>query len=193
MKPFSLLLTATLGASVVGLAALPSQAHGLTTGGVVAGLAHPLLGVDHLLMLIAVGTSAALLSPLLLLWALGGGLVGALWGSTSAGAPMVEAMAGLAILAVAGLTLAARHGWGTNQLVHLLTGLVVGGGVALHGHLHGLEAPADGGSLFWWSGALLSSAVVCGSTTLLLRRLSPRWGRSVALAVLLGGAGWVLS
>jgi urease accessory protein len=193
MKPFSLLLTVTLGVSAVGLAALPSQAHGLASGGVVAGLAHPLLGVDHLLMLLAVGTSAALLSPQLLLWALGGGVVGALWGGSSAGAPMVEAMAGVAIVAVAGLTLASRHGWGTNQASHLLLGLVVAGGLALHGHLHGLEASADGVGLLWWSGALLSSVALCGGTTLLLRALSPRWGRSVALAVLLGGAGWVLS
>jgi urease accessory protein len=193
MKPISFLLTTTLGAAVVMVTALPSQAHGIAAGGAMAGLAHPLLGLDHLLMLIAVGAAGALLSPHLLLWALGGGLIGALWGGTSWSGPVGEQLAGLAILAVAGLTLALGRGWGASQAIRGLPGWVVGAGVAIHGHLHGLEAPTAGSGLLWWSGALLSSLVLCGGTTLLLRRLSPSWGRAVVLAVLLGGAGWVLS
>jgi urease accessory protein len=193
MKRFSFLLSATLGTAAVGLAALPSQAHGTAAGGALAGLTHPLLGLDHLFMLIAVGAAAALLSPRLLLWALGGGVLGAVWAGASWSGPLAESLAALAIVAVAGLTLALSGGWRTNPMSNLLPGWVVGAGVAIHGHLHGLEAPTDGSGLLWWSGALFSSVLLCGGTTLLLRHLSPWWGRSVALAVLLGGAGWILS
>ncbi len=59
----------------------PAQAHDAASTGALAGLVHPLLGLDHLAMLLTVGAAGALLSPALLLWALGGGVVGALFAS----------------------------------------------------------------------------------------------------------------
>ena len=63
MKRSSWIIRTILAAMAVAAGALPSQAHGIATGGGLAGLAHPLLGLDHLFLLIAVGAAAALLSP----------------------------------------------------------------------------------------------------------------------------------
>lgn len=179
----------TLAASlaVVALGALPSQAHGTAAAGAMAGLTHPLLGVDHLLMLLALGTAASQLSFQVLPWALGGGLIGALCGLNGWSVPLVETLAALAVMAVAAVTLAGSRRGETPRALQLLASLVVGGGMGIHALLHGLEAPASGSGLLWWGGALLSSVVVCGVTAMLLRRVPQGWGRLVALGVLMAG------
>ena len=187
MKRFFFPITALAALAVLTLGALPSGAHGTAGGGVLAGLAHPMLGVDHLLMLIAVGTAASQLSLLLLPWAFGGGLVGALAGHGGSTAPLMETAAALAIMAVAALTLVWSQQRSSHRAITLFSGAVVGAGVAIHGWLHGMEAPADGSTLLWWAGVLLSSVVICGGTALLLRRSPQGWGRVVALSTLMAG------
>ena len=192
MKRFLLPLTLLAALAAMALGALPSEAHGTATGGPLDGLAHPLMGVDHLLMLLAVGTAASQMSLALLPWALGGGVLGALLGSTGWTMPLLETLAALAIMGVAALTLhGGARGRGDRVLQALSVGLVVGG-MAIHGLLHGLEAPAGAASPLWWAGALLSSAVVCGGTALLLRSLPQGWGRAMALAMLMAGGLVVL-
>jgi len=187
MKRFFLPLALLAALAAIALGALPSEAHGTAAGGALAGLTHPLTGVDHLLMLLAEGTAASQISMLLLPWALGGGVLGALFGSGGSTMPLLETLAALAIMAVAGLTLqGGARGRGDRALQVLSAGLV-GGGMAIHGLLHGLEAPAGTASALWWAGALLSSAVVCGGTALLLRSLPQGWGRAMALALLMAG------
>ena len=56
MKRFFLPTTALAAIAVLALGAHPAEAHGTAGGGAFAGLLHPLLGLDHLLMLLAVGT-----------------------------------------------------------------------------------------------------------------------------------------
>jgi len=155
----------------------PAHAHALAGGGALSGLLHPLLGSDHLLMLLAVGAAAAVLSPSLLLWALAGGVGGALLGAGGLHLPALEVLAAAAVLAVAGwtvlaprLTPARQGGWPIERL----SGAVVAAALMLHGLLHGLEAPAGAGSLAWWAGALLTAISLCGGTTLLLRGLARR-------------------
>ena len=46
------------------------------------GVLHPLLGLDHLILLLAVGASAAAISRELLFWAFAGALAGAAIGAT---------------------------------------------------------------------------------------------------------------
>ncbi|MFM7464223.1 MAG: HupE/UreJ family protein [Cyanobium sp.] len=187
MKRFFFPITALAALAVVSLGALPSGAHGTAGGGAMAGLAHPLLGVDHLLMLLAVGTAASQLSLLLLPWAWGGGVIGALAGHGGFPAPLLETLATLAIMAVAALTLVWGQRGSANRSIPLFSGVVVGAGVAIHGLLHWMEAPADGSRLLWWAGALLSSVVLSGGTALLLRRVPQSWGRVVALTTLMAG------
>ena len=162
-------------ALVVGTHA-PAQAHGLAGDGLAAGLSHPLLGLDHLLMLVASGTAAALVSPWLLAWALGGAVLGAVIGSLGVSLPGAEVLAALAIGAVALSGLKAAR-------LPQLGGLVVGGGMAIHALLHGLEAPGGVQALPWWGGALISAVLVCTSSWLLLRRAPRQTGQTLAMGL----------
>lgn len=174
--------------AVVALEAFPSHAHGVVSGGPVAGLVHPLLGLDHLLMLLAVGTAASQISFQLLGWALGGGLLGAVAGLFAWNLPSAEALASLAVALVAGMVVVRGHagGW-RSTAVQRLSGAVVGLGLAIHGLLHGLEAPTGAAALSWWSGALITSVVVCAGSAILLRRLPQRWGTVMAMAMVVAG------
>lgn len=185
--------TATLFALAAGAAlitASPAQAHGLAAGGALGGFLHPLGGLDHVVMLMTVGTAASFISAQLLLWALAGAAIGAGIGLAGFSLPAAELLAPLAISAVAALTLAAgRLRWSNSpRLLTNISGGVVALGVAIHAMLHGLEAPHDGNTLLWWTGALASSVLLCGGSTLLLKRLPLSWTRRAAIAFLaLGG------
>lgn len=183
------LIALAAGAALV-ISGEPSLAHGLASGGIAGGLTHPLTGLDHLSMLVAVGLCASVVSSRLLLWALGGAAIGAAVGLSGWSLPAAELLAALAVCLVAGLSLwAARGGRPASQtaLATISRGAVAAG-VALHALLHGLEAPRDGNTLLWWSGALLSSALVCVSTTLLANRLPAPARKSAAVALLaIGG------
>jgi urease accessory protein len=189
MKRFPV-LPAALAASLLLLGSLPAQAHGAADGGLLGGVLHPLTGLDHLCMLIAVGTAASFISSQLLLWALGGALLGAAFGFGGSSLPAAELLAALAISAVALVTLlASRLGRRANGAsLPLLAGLSVATGTAVHALLHGLEAPRDGSTLLWWGGALLISVLVSGLSCVLLRRLPLVITRCAAMALLVVGA-----
>ncbi|MFM7361899.1 MAG: HupE/UreJ family protein [Cyanobium sp.] len=172
------------------LGGMPAQAHGIADAGLLGGVLHPLFGLDHLCMLMAVGAAASFLSSPLLLWALGGALLGAAFGFGGSSLPAAELLAALAISAVALVTLqASRPGRSAgSMLLPRLAGPIVAAGMAVHALLHGLEAPRDGSTLLWWGGALLSSALVSGVACLALRRLPGAWTRFTSLALLVAGA-----
>ena len=198
MKRFTAPLIATAAGAVMLLGTSPVLAHGAAAGGALGGLTHPLLGLDHLFMLMAVGTAAALISARLLVWALAGAVLGAAIGLAGINLPSAEVMAALSISAVAGLSLLAGKAVKTadangpisirDAVVGAVVGSVVGSGVAIHAMLHGLEAPQEGNTLIWWSGALLSSALVCAGTCLLLKKLSPSLTKAAAITLIaIGG------
>ena len=183
------LVALTAGSAVV-LGTHPALAHGTAAGGALGGLTHPLLGLDHLFMLMAVGTAACFVSSQLLLWALGGAVIGAAFGFSGFAVASAEVMAALAISAVGALTLLAGRFAKTSNATALTTisGVVVAGGISIHAMLHGLEAPKDSSTLLWWSGALISSVLVCGGTYLLLKKLPVSVSRAAAVAFLaIGG------
>ena len=190
MKRFlSPLVALTTGSAVI-LGTHPALAHGTAAGGALGGLTHPLLGLDHLFMLMAVGTTASFVSSQLLLWAVGGAVIGAAIGFTGITIASAEVMAALAISAVGALTLLAGRFAKTSNPNALTTisGVIVGAGVSIHAMLHGLEAPRDSSTLLWWSGALLSSVLVCGGTYLLLKKLPVSASKAAAVAfVAIGG------
>lgn len=190
MNRYTAPLVALTTGVVLLIAAHPAQAHGSAVGGLQAGLSHPLLGLDHLLMLIAIGTAASFISASLLLWALAGAVIGAVIGFTGFSLPTAELLAALAISAVGLLTLgAARLARGSDAtLLRGCSAAVVCGGLAIHALLHGLEAPRDSSIALWWAGALLSSVLVAGGSALLLRALPLAWTRAAAgTLVVLGG------
>ena len=185
MKRFTAPLIATAAGAVMLLGTSPVLAHGAAAGGALGGLTHPLLGLDHLFMLMAVGTAASLISARLLLWALAGAVLGAAIGLAGLNLPSAEVMAALSISAVAGLSLLASKAVRTADANGPISirGAVVGSGVAIHAMLHGLEAPQEGNTLIWWSGALLSSALVCAGTCLLLKKLPPSLTKAAAITL----------
>lgn len=190
MKRFVSPLVALTAGSAVILGTHPAFAHGTAAGGALGGLTHPLLGLDHLFMLMAVGTAASFIASSMLLWALGGAFIGAALGFSGFTITSAEVMAALAISAVGALTLLAGRFANTTNTTVLTTvsGLVVAAGVSIHAMLHGLEAPKDSSTLLWWSGALISSALVCGSTYLLLKKLPASVTKAAAVAFLaIGG------
>lgn len=182
LTPPLLVLAAVLPA----LAALPARAHGLAQAGPLAGLLHPLLGLDHLLLLLGVGAAAASLSPSLLLWALAGGVVGGFLGAVGGGLPLAELLAALAVTAVATLVLRGRRS-GSRSTVGGAAASLIAVAVAVHALLHGQEAPGGAEAIGWWLGALLASAAVAGGSTLVLRRLPRLWLRGLAAALALAG------
>jgi urease accessory protein len=154
MKPTrSLLLAAGLS-----LIAAPAYAHvgAGETHSFVAGVAHPFLGLDHLIVMVAVGAWAAIKGGRAL-WAwpvafvtvmlIGGGL----------------AMAGVAVPFVEPAILASVVALGL--LVALAVDLPVWAGGAIvglfaifHGHAHGSEIPMNAGGLDYAAGFALATA-----------------------------------
>ncbi len=106
-----LLLAAAGGLGLSLLSTLPASAHGVASTGVLGGAAHPLLGLDHLLLLVGVGAAASSLGAALLWFALGGALLGALFGVGGLALPLAETLAALAVAGVGALVFRAqRHG-----------------------------------------------------------------------------------
>ncbi|MFZ0408170.1 MAG: HupE/UreJ family protein [Cyanobium sp.] len=173
-------LAAGLGLSL--LSALPAGAHGLASAGLLAGGLHPLLGLDHLLLLVGVGAAAASVEASLLLFALGGALLGACFGAFGGTLPLAELLAALAISAV-GLLLLRTPGSDRRPGL-VLPGSVIGMAVAIHALLHGQAAT---GELGWWLGAGASSVVVVLGSMACCRRLHTPWLSRLAVTLVLGG------
>ncbi len=179
-----LTLLGTASALALVLAALPAQAHGTADIGLASGFLHPLLGIDHLLLLVGLGTVAAVLHSRLLLWGLAGALAGGMLGQLGASLPGQEL---LAALSVSGLGLLALFALKTRRTPQLgLCGVLVSGAVAVHAMLHGLEVPSAQ-ALSWWIGAAAASLLVSGASWLLLRRLPLGWSRAIGLLLAVSG------
>jgi urease accessory protein len=131
-----------------------------TASGFASGLAHPLLGLDHLLAMIAVGLWAAQQGGRTL-WAvptafvgamlMGGGLAGLGWGL-----PHVETAIALSVL-VLGVLITTRRQWA------VAAGMAIAAGFALfHGYAHGLEMPQAASPLGYALGFVLATVCLHG-------------------------------
>ncbi len=144
------------------VAALPSLASAHTgvehAAGFSTGFGHPFSGLDHLLVMVAVGLWASqqggrarILLPLVFVTVMAAGAVG---GSSGLALPLVEHGI-LASVFVLGL------------LVALAARLPLGGAVALtavfalfHGHAHGAEAPLSGSMTAYGIGFVTATALL---------------------------------
>jgi len=190
MKSITAAFAAALAALAVIVSSTPAHAHGGAAAGVgavgvIGVVVHPLLGLDHLTLLLAVGASAAAISWQLLFWAFAGALAGAAIGATGGVIPGAEGLAALAICAVGLLLLSA------GKVARLgpspLAGVAVAAALAIHAMLHGLEAPQEGSTWIWWGGGLVSSACLCGGAALQFKQLPAPWTKVLALAFVLIG------
>lgn len=143
-------------------AAMPAYAHvGVgTTSSFTAGFMHPLSGLDHMTVMIAVGLWAAMKGGKAV-WAwplafVGVMVAGAALGMLQVPVPFVEPGI-LASVAALGL------------LVALAVDLPVSAGVAIiglfalfHGHAHGTEVPENAGGLEYMAGFAVATALLHG-------------------------------
>lgn len=182
----SLLLSSSAGFGLSLLSALPANAHGGADAGLIGGALHPLLGIDHLVLLLGVGLAAAQYGPLLLGIALGGAALGGVLGSFDGHLPANELLAALAVSAVGIAILLA------NKLSRPLPviGGVIGSAVAIHAMLHGQEATGTAG---WWIGALLASVLTIGISYAVGRRLNQRQRQLAAAALAFVGGTLALA
>jgi urease accessory protein len=179
----------------VGLAILPeaAQAHHLMDllqlkpsplSGLLSGLAHPVLGPDHLLFLLALSLVGLRHRAGWMLALLATGLAGSGLGLVLPGLPAAEALVSFSLVVVALILLA---GWDRRLLLpaialhgYVLSGMVLGWNAApIAAYLSGLLI-SQGALLLVALGVLRQSAAACSTST-----------RSTLAAVLLGlGAAW---
>lgn len=159
-------MSLTKPARVIALTALclfagTASAHpGHTPTGFVGGLAHPFLGFDHLLAMIAIGLWAAQQGGRAL-WAVPASFVGAMvLGGTLAlsGWPLPHVETGIALsVLILGLLVA------TQRNVPVLAGMTLAGVFALfHGYAHGLEIPQATSPVLYVAGFVLATVCLHG-------------------------------
>ncbi|AAZ97327.1 membrane-bound hydrogenase component hupE [Thiobacillus denitrificans ATCC 25259] len=183
-------------APVLALLSGSAAAHSLDApaGGLAAGLAHPFLGLDHLLALLAVGLWATQHSGRAR-WAIPGAFAGAFAGATAVGTalaaagivlPAAEAAIAVSVV-ILGLLVAARHAQSLPAAMALAGAFAV-----FHGFAHGIEmqqaaSPLAAGAGFVLGTALLHAAGFLGGVA--GRRAVPYAGAAIAasgLALILG-------
>ena len=175
--------TALLGLTLLLLPGLALAHDGHGHNGLLAGLAHPLFGLDHLLAMLAVGLwaaqqqgSARLLLPLTFV---GGMLLGGLLGFAGLKLSGLENGIAGSVLALGLLVaLAARPPLGLALPLTAVFALA-------HGIAHGLELPALDSAATYALGFMLATAALHGAGYALVRSLP----RAAAPLVRLAGAG----
>lgn len=178
-------------ATLLALTDIASAHPGHSTGGIVAGAAHPLLGIDHVLAMLAVGLCAAQMGgraiwllPVTFLALMGAG--GAL-GLHGHPIPMLEQAIAASVL-VLGLMVAT----GANLKLPW-AGALVGVFALFHGYAHGSEMSAGVAPAQYAAGFLLATAALLLAGVALGRLLTrhlplpiSRWaGGAIALCGLL--------
>ncbi|WFB36161.1 HupE/UreJ family protein [Kiritimatiellota bacterium B12222] len=135
------------------------QAHELGHGGgFTSGLSHPVLGLDHLLAMLAVGILSAQIGGRAV-WSVptafvGVMLIGGLMGMN--GVPFFSVELGIALsVLVLGIALAAE-----KKLPTYLAMLAVGFFAIFHGHAHGTEMPEMGEPVFYAVGFVIGTALI---------------------------------
>lgn len=155
-------LIPTLGSLLLVLAA-PAHAHPGhdATGGFVAGLLHPLLGLDHLMAMLVVGLWAAQLGGRAL-WAVPASFLllmlgGAALAMQGIAVPQVEAGI-VASLVVLGLLVAAA-----GRLPIAVAMMLTGAFALFHGAAHGQEIPVLANSFSYAFGFVVATAALHAS------------------------------
>lgn len=177
----ALLLTATTAAAHTG--------HG--TGGFTSGLLHPMLGLDHLLAMAAIGfwsvRQGNLMKNATPLFVVGGMILGAGIAFAGIALPGVETGIVLSVM-VAGILIAAMA-----KLPTAVGGSLVVAFMVFHGHAHGTEMPSGAMLAAYLAGfSIATLAITFAGRGLgaLLMKADNRVARGVGVA--LAGAGAVL-
>ena len=155
MKTRTLLLSGVAGTAFLFANSVSAHTFGAHGAGFGEGLVHPLLGVDHLLAMIAVGFWAAQLggkalwqAPLAFVAMMVGG---ALIANIGIDASLVEAMIAASVIFL-GLMIA-----GSVKLPPSVSVIVVSAFALFHGYAHGLEMPQASTPLAYGAGFVLAT------------------------------------
>jgi urease accessory protein len=193
-------LLAAVAAAVAGLAAGTAEAHvgpigpGGGFGGFASGFAHPLLGLDHLLAMVAVGVWGALVGgralwmfPLAFVAAMTAGLMLGLGGVA---VPFVEPVIALSVILFgAAVAAAIRPG------LPLALAFIAVGALA-HGHAHGTEMPMAAASYAYGAGMVLATALLHGAgvyvATAAIRAKLPVLARTAGAVTAVIGIGFLV-
>lgn len=177
------------GAVLLGLVlASGAQAHPLHAGGsLFAGFAHPLLGPDHLLAMIAVGAWSAQLGgraryalPLTFVSIMA---VGAALAVNGVALPSVEAGIAASLLALGLLVAFAAR-------LPLAAGMALVAAFALfHGHAHGAELPAMASAATFAAGFAVATALLHGAGIAFAQLARAHAVRIAGAAVAITGVG----
>jgi urease accessory protein len=145
-----------LGLISSGAALAHTGAHAV--GGWTAGLAHPFMGLDHLLAMVAVGVWAVqlggryiVLLPAAFVAAMAAGAAAAVYGTPL---PQAETMMALSVLALGALiaaTVKTRSHWPVS-LVALFA--------LFHGHAHGSEMAAVSATWLYFAGFMVATSLL---------------------------------
>jgi urease accessory protein len=149
---------ASLSLLLLPLAASAHEGASLPYGSFIAGLTHPVLGLDHFLAMISVGVLSAQLGGRAI-WTLPTTFVlvmafGGLLGFIDIGLSAIEAGIAISVLAL-GVAIAADR-----KLPMSLTMTVVGFFAIFHGYAHGAEMPTVANSVTYASGFLTGTAAL---------------------------------
>lgn len=162
--------------------------------GVLAGLTHPLFGLDHLLAIVAVGLLAVRFGGrslwLLPVLFVGTMLIGSAVALRGIYLPLVEPVILSSILLLGLMIIAAA------RLPFAVCAVLAGAFALFHGHAHGAEMPATASGLvyclsFAFSTALLHLGGIKAGQ--LLQRVSPiAWSQAAGAAVAVAGLCMIL-
>lgn len=181
---------------LLGLGVGPVHAHdghGMA-GGFLAGLLHPVTGLDHLLAMVAVGIWGAFLGRPLI-WQLPVAfplvmLIGGVLGISGASLPFVEAGIALSVV-VLGVAIALRWSAPTGVAVAIIAVFAI-----FHGHAHGTELPQAAAPQGYAAGFLLATGLLHLAGIALGRLVGVRGGtrllRGAGAAIALAGGGILL-
>lgn len=163
---------------------------GPVAGGFAAGLVHPLLGLDHLLAMLAVGIWAAQ-QGVRARWALPAAFVAAMvvggylaW--TGSLLPQADSAVALSVM-VLGLLVAVRGRWAVAAGAALAAGFGL-----FHGHVHGLEMPLAASPVLYGLGFVLATlamhaaGLAVGTLCQRAMRLAGAFIAAVGLGLVLG-------
>lgn len=171
-------------------AALAHPGHDGASAGFMAGLMHPLSGLDHVLMIVAVSAWAALL-PWRQRYVVAACLgifvaVGALLPFAPSPGPALEVAIALTVVG-SGVVLALGKRWPLWA-----TGLLGAAFALIHGFAHGAEGPA--GSALYVPGLAVATSALALGVSLLAARLqpAPAWLRAGGAVTAAFGAAAIL-
>ncbi|MGZ4968646.1 MAG: HupE/UreJ family protein [Methylobacter sp.] len=157
----------------------------------ISGLLHPLTGIDHLLVLIAVGLIAAkqggkavFIFPAVFLSLMA---AGAWLSAVAVQIPFVELLIALSLLAF-GFLVAISQKQRSGILFLGLSFFAV-----FHGYAHAAEIPADAGALSYFASLMLMSLVICAGGCVIGIRAGERINYLFSLLCLSSGLYYLIA